>query len=81
MFLNRKTLLSLRQINVVTEKHLGLQIILKIHSAEKVLRLRVKLSKSFFSVKVSEKHELPHFYSTLLLCNSTKNAIHYRLLY
>ena len=80
MFLNRKTLLSLGQNNVVSKKHLGLQIILKIHSAEEVLRLRVKFTKSFFWVKVSEKHDLPHFHSTLLLCNSTKNAIHYCLL-
>ena len=81
MFLNKKTLLSLVQNNVVSKKHLGVQIILKIHSAEEVLRLRFKFPKSFFSVNVSEKHDLPHFYSTLLLCNSTKNAIHYRLLY
>ena len=80
MFLNITTLFSLEQNNVVSKKHLGVQTILKIHSAEEVFRLRVKFPKSAFSVKVSEKHNLPHLYSPLLLCNSTKNAIHYHLL-
>ena len=61
LFLNIKTLLSLVQNNVVSKKHLVVQIILKIHSAKEVLRLRVKFPKTFFSVKVSEKQDCPYF--------------------
>ena len=61
-------------------KHLGVQIILNIDSAQEVLRLRVKILKSIFFVKVCEKQDCPYFHSTLLLCNSNTNAIHYRLL-
>ena len=75
-----KTVFSLVQNIVVSVKHLGVQIILNNDSAQEVLRLRVKILKSVFFVKVFEKQDCPYFHSTLLLCNSNTNTIHYRLL-